>query len=393
MPGFSLPSHYGRTTATGRSNWSTMNPMRCISARLCQRHILRVMETSRRSCFGRRRSFPNSGSNSYPRRRRPLIAGKKIRLSAGAELQYGHLVLAVGARNRELRSPHEEGGIHYIRTLAETARLKERLLSARHVTVVGAGFIGLEFASTARLKGLTVDVIELGQRLMERAVTPEISQFFLRRHERSGVNFHFGTEVAGIERGGGDGRYTIALAQGKKIETDLVVAGIGVNSNTELAASAGLVVNGGIRVAQNLSTSDANISAIGDCVVFPTPYATKPVRIESVQNATDQASCLAARLIGKGAPYRSLPWFWSDQGSDKLQIVGLTHDVDRTVLRGSPETGSFSVFCYAGDRLLGIESVNRAADHVVGRKILERGGSVDPKAAADPGFVLKTLLE
>jgi len=121
---------------------------------------------------------------------------KKIRLSAGAELQYGHLVLAVGARNRELRSPHEEGCIHYIRTLAETARLKERLLSARHVTVVGAGFIGLEFASAARLKGLTVDVIELGQRLMERAVTPEISQFFLRRHERSGVNFHFGTEVA-----------------------------------------------------------------------------------------------------------------------------------------------------------------------------------------------------
>jgi len=318
---------------------------------------------------------------------------KKIRLSAGAELQYGHLVLAVGARNRELRSPHEEGCIHYIRTLAETARLKERLLSARHVTVVGAGFIGLEFASTARLKGLTVDVIELGQRLMERAVTPEISQFFLRRHERSGVNFHFGTEVAGIERGGGDGRYTIALAQGKKIETDLVVAGIGVNPNTELAASAGLVVNGGILVDQNLSTSDANISAIGDCVVFPTPYATKPVRIESVQNATDQARCLAARLVGKGAPYRSLPWFWSDQGSDKLQIVGLTHDVDRTVLRGSPETGSFSVFCYAGDRLLGIESVNRPADHVVGRKILERGGSVDPNAAADPDFVLKTLLE
>jgi len=127
--------------------------------------------------------------------------------------------------------------------------------------------------------------------------------------------------------------------------------------------------------------------------VFPTPYATKPVRIESVQNAMDQARCLAARLVGKGAPYRSLPWFWSDQGSDKLQIVGLTHDVDRTVLRGSPETGSFSVFCYAGDRLLGIESVNRPADHVVGRKILERGGSVDPKAAADPDFVLKTLLE
>src|ERR1700737_619498 len=201
---------------------------------------------------------------------------KKIRLSAGAELQYGHLVLAVGARNRELRSPHEEGCIHYIRTLAETARLKERLLSARHVTVVGAGFIGLEFASAARLKGLTVDVIELGQRLMERAVTPEILQFFLRRHERSGVNFHFGTEVAGIERGGGDGRYTIALAQGKKIETDLVVAGIGVNPNTELAASAGLVVNGGIFVDQNLSTSDANISAIGDCVVFPTPTRPSP---------------------------------------------------------------------------------------------------------------------
>jgi 3-phenylpropionate/trans-cinnamate dioxygenase ferredoxin reductase component len=135
------------------------------------------------------------------------------------------------------------------------------------------------------------------------------------------------------------------------------------------------------------------VSAIGDCVVFPTPHATKPVRIESVQNATDQARCLAARLVGKGAPYRSLPWFWSDQGNDKLQIAGLTHDADQTVLRGSPETGSFSVFSYAGDRLLGIESVNRPADHAVGRKILERGGSVDPKSAADSDFVLKTLLE
>jgi 3-phenylpropionate/trans-cinnamate dioxygenase ferredoxin reductase component len=227
-----------------------------------------------------------------------LIAEKKIRLSAGAELQYGHLVLAVGARNRELRSPHEEGCIHYIRTLAETARLKERLLSARHVTVVGAGFIGLEFASAARLKGFIVDVIELGQRLMERAVTPEISQFFLRRHERSGVNFHFGTEVAGIERGGGDGRYTIALAQGKKIETDLVVAGIDVNPNTELAASAGLVVNDGILVDQNMYN-------------FGCEYIGHR-RLRGVSDALrDQArqnrvcsECNGSGLLSRRAPYR-----------------------------------------------------------------------------------------
>jgi 3-phenylpropionate/trans-cinnamate dioxygenase ferredoxin reductase subunit len=137
----------------------------------------------------------------------------------------------------------------------------------------------------------------------------------------SGVNFHFGTEVTGIERGGGGSRYTIALAQEKKIETDLVVVGIGVNPNTELVASAGLVVNGGILVDQNLSTSNANISPIGDCVAFPTPHATKPVRIKSVQNATDQARCPAVRLVGKRAPYRSLPWFCSDQGNDKLQIA------------------------------------------------------------------------
>jgi len=164
---------------------------------------------------------------------------------------------------------------------------------------VGAGFIGLEFASTARLKGLTVDVIELGQRLMERAVTPEISQFFLRRHERSGVNFHFGTEVAGIERGGGDGRYTIALAQGKKIETDLVVAGIGVNPNTELAASAGLVVNGGILVDQNLSTSDANISAIGDCVVFPTPSRPSPSELSLFRMQRIRPAVSPRALSGK----------------------------------------------------------------------------------------------
>jgi 3-phenylpropionate/trans-cinnamate dioxygenase ferredoxin reductase component len=162
--------------------------------------------------------------------------------------------------------------------------------------------------------------------------------------------------------------------------------------NVELAAEAGLPVASGIIVNEHLLTADANISAIGDCALFASPRFGGSLRLESVQNATDQARCVAARLTGDAKVYDGLPWFWSDQSDDKLQIAGLTAGYDQVVVRGDREACSFSAFCYKQGQLVGIESVNRAADHVFGRKILGLNRSIEPEKAADPGFDLKAAL-
>lgn len=316
---------------------------------------------------------------------------RSVRLASGESLDYAHLVLATGARNRLLQIDGVGDDLHYIRSLKETERLRLQLGDAKRVAVIGAGFIGLEFAATARAKGLEVDVIELAPRVMARAVTADISRFFQQRHEQAGMRFHFGVGVAAIERSDG-AIAALILSNGQRIGVDSIVVGIGVLPNTEIAAEAGLEIASGIVVDQHLRTADPDISAIGDCAVFPSPHAPRLVRIESVQNATDQARCVAARLCGKAAAYDALPWFWSDQGSDKLQIVGLTEGADLTVVRGSAEQGSFSMFCYRNNSLVGIESVNRGADHVLGRKLLGMGRSVSPDHAADLTFDLKSAL-
>jgi 3-phenylpropionate/trans-cinnamate dioxygenase ferredoxin reductase subunit len=259
------------------------------------------------------------------------------------------------------------------------------------VVVVGAGFIGLEFAATARAKGLEVDVVELAPRVMARAVTPEISEFFQRRHSEAGIRLHFGVQATSITSD--EGRVTgVTLSDGRPIAADLVVVGVGVLPNVELAAEAGLPVASGIIVDEHLLTADPNISAIGDCALFMSERFGAPLRLESVQNATDQARCVAARLTGDAKSYDGLPWFWSDQGPDKLQIAGLTTGYDQVVVRGDAGQGSFSAFCYKAGRLIGIESVNRASDHVFGRRILAVDGSIPPEQAADPGFDLKQAL-
>lgn len=315
-------------------------------------------------------------------------AARTLQLGSGATLAYDHLVLATGARNRELSVPGSGDDIGYIRTLAETEALRLRLPQVKHVVIVGAGFIGLEFAATARALGVGVDVIEVAPRIMGRAVTPQVSAFFQARHEASGVRFHFGVGVSEIERR--DGQITaVVLANGTRLDADIVVAGIGVIPNVELAAEAGLAVASGIVVDEHLLTGDPAISAIGDCAAFPSPHAGAVTRIESVQNATDQARCVAARLTGKHETYCSLPWFWSDQGSDKLQIVGLTGACDSTVVRGDPAAGAFSVFCYAGEQLIGIESINRAGDHALGRKVFGAGRNIPAAAAADASVDLR----
>jgi 3-phenylpropionate/trans-cinnamate dioxygenase ferredoxin reductase component len=319
-------------------------------------------------------------------------AARRLLLASGAALDYGHLVLATGARNRLLDIPNANlEAVRYLRILDESEALRQRIVSGQRVVVIGAGFIGLEFAATARAKSLEVDVLELGTRVMARAVTAEISEFFQARHAATGMRIHLGVQATSIESDGTNVT-GVSLSDGRHLPADLVVVGVGVLPNIELAHEAGLPVAAGIIVNEQLLTSDPHVSAVGDCALFASPRFGGSLRLESVQNATDHARCVAARLTGDAKTYDGLPWFWSDQGPDKLQIAGLTTGYDRVVVRGDREQGSFSAFCYKAGQLAGIESVNRAGDHVFGRKILGLNRSIEPEQAADLGFDLKAAL-
>jgi 3-phenylpropionate/trans-cinnamate dioxygenase ferredoxin reductase subunit len=317
---------------------------------------------------------------------------RKVLLSSGQNLDYGHLVFATGARNRLLDIPNASLlDVRYLRILDDSEDLRARLVKAKRVVVIGAGFIGLEFAATARIKGLEVDVLELGSRVMARAVTAEISDYFQKQHADAGVRIRLGVQATSIEA---DGHTVtgVSLSDGRHVPADLVVVGVGVLPNVELAAEAGLSVASGIIVDEYLSTSDPHISAIGDCALFASPRFGGTLRLESVQNAADHARCVAARLTGNPQVYDGQPWFWSDQANDKLQIAGLTTGYDRVVLRGDPAQKAFSAFCYKDGRLVGIESVNRAGDHMFGRRLLAAGGTLDPEKAGDTSFDLKSAL-
>lgn len=321
-------------------------------------------------------------------------SARTVALASGGALPYDHLVLATGSRNRLLTVPGAGlDGVFYLRLRTEADLIRGRLAQARRVVVVGAGFIGLEFASLAASLGLEVTVVEAADRPMARSLSVPMSEHFRQAHEAAGLRLLFGTAVAGVT--GKDSRASGAeTASGAHLPADLVLVGIGVVPNVELAAEAGLAVENGVRVDEYLSTQDEAISAVGDCASYPSPFAGgRRIRLESVQNAVDQGRCLAARLAGRPAAYDAVPWFWSDQGRMKLQMAGLAMGHDEAVLRGDPRSGAFSVFCYGGGRLLGVESVNRPADHMIARRLLARGLAITPAEAADPGLDLKARAQ
>jgi 3-phenylpropionate/trans-cinnamate dioxygenase ferredoxin reductase subunit len=316
-------------------------------------------------------------------------AERRLQLASGGGLAWDHLVLATGARFRPLAAPGAElDGVLPLRTLADADALRERLDQARDVVVVGAGFIGLEFASVAITSGAAVHIIEVTQHPMGRVVSATISRFFTDAHRRWGAKILLGTGVARIL---GDGRRVagVETSDGRHLPADLVLICVGVIPNAELAGKAGLAVDNGIVVDQCLATTAPAIFAVGDCANFPTPFATGRVRLESVQNAVDQARCVAAHIAGKPAPYDKVPWFWSDQGDLKLQIAGITAGHDMAVVRSDPEGGHFSVFCFRAGRLIGVESVNQTADHVVARRLLVGDPELTPQQAADESYDLR----
>jgi 3-phenylpropionate/trans-cinnamate dioxygenase ferredoxin reductase component len=320
---------------------------------------------------------------------------RSVTLESGRSLHYDALVLAVGARNRTLPVKGVElDGVCYLRTDAEAVDIQQRLEHARDIVVVGGGFIGLELAAAARSLGKSVRVLEVQSRLMPRVVSPILSDFYHDVHSGQGVEISLG--VALSEIAGHHGKVSgIVLSDGAVCTANLVLVGIGVVPNIELAQDTGLSVSNGILVDECLRTEDPSIYAVGDCAFHPNPFANPSdggrARIESVQNAVDQAKCVAAAIVGHSEKYRSVPWFWTDQFDIKLQMVGLSGGCEQVVTRGELESRKFSLFYFRGGRLAAVDSVNRPGDHLAGRKLIAAGTVVTPEQAADLNVDLKAL--
>lgn len=317
---------------------------------------------------------------------------QEVELGCGAHIRYDHLVLATGARARALAVPGARlDGVVPLRDLAHAGEVRRRLQTAKHIVVVGAGFIGLEIAAIARAMGIETRVLEVADRALKRALSAATGQFLADAHMAQGAQFHFSTALAEII--GRDGKVcAVTTADGQRFEADLVIVGVGVEPNCKLAQEAQLAVSNGIVVDRHLLTEDPAISAIGDCALYPSAFYPHPVRVESVQNAVDQARCVAARLAGKPVPYHKVPWFWSDQGANKLQIAGIAAETDSAVVRGDMATGKFSVFRFRDRRLSGVESVNQPGEHLTARKLLDKAVPLTQEQAADTGVSLAALL-
>ncbi|HSV83468.1 MAG TPA: FAD-dependent oxidoreductase [Ramlibacter sp.] len=311
-------------------------------------------------------------------------------LRAGEPVPYDRLVLATGSRPRRL--PAEAGGlldgVHAVRSRDDVDALATELLPDRHLLVVGGGYVGLEAAAVAIQKGLRVTVVEFASRILARVAAPETARLVRELHERRGVRF---LEGRGVERLlGTEGRVHAALlTDGTELGVDCVVAGIGIEPATALAASAGIRCDNGISVDAHGRTSAPQVWAAGDCASFP--WRGARIRLESVQNAIDQAEAVALDILGRPQPYDPVPWFWSDQYDSKLQIAGLGAGHDCIVLREGPGKAR-SVWYFQGSRLCAVDAIDDARSYLVGRQMLQAGLSPEPHAVRDPAFDLRSLL-
>jgi len=332
-----------------------------------------------------------------------LITGKRavaidrtrciVGLEDDSVIQYEHLVLATGARNRPLPVPGADlQGVFFLRTLDEAHALRERMATAKRAVVIGAGFIGLEFAASAAKTGIAVTVVDVADRPMARALSKSMSAVFAREHANMGIQLQFNTQVLRLL--GASGHVTgVETVDGQTLSADIVVVGIGVIPNVELAATCDLPIQNGVIVDEVMLTGDPSISAIGDVAAHRNVYSQDArTRLESVQNASDQARCVASRIVGKPHRYDALPWFWSNQGNLKLQMCGLPTNGCEEVVRGDVNSTACSVFLFHQGKLTGVESLNRAAEHMQARKLLTGRVAVTPQQAADATFDLKSLL-
>jgi 3-phenylpropionate/trans-cinnamate dioxygenase ferredoxin reductase subunit len=309
----------------------------------------------------------------------------------GRTLGYDQLALTTGSVPRRLPASigGDLDGVHVVRTLADVDRMAPDLAPGAHVLVVGGGYIGLEAAAVAAGKGLEVTLVEMADRILQRVAARVTSDYFRALHLGHGVEIREGT---GLTRLTGTGRVSGAiLSDGSQIEVSAVIVGVGIAPATALAEAAGLALDNGIRTDAQGRTSDPAIWAAGDCASFP--WRGGRIRLESVQNAIDQAECVAANMLGADMDYVPQPWFWSDQYDVKLQIAGLNTGYDHVVVRDGDRPGSVSHWYYADQTLLAVDAMNDPRAYMVGKRLIEGGMSPAPAQIADSTTDLKALLK
>lgn len=320
------------------------------------------------------------------------LAGRRLVLKERAPFAFDRLVLATGSRPRLLPVDGSGlSGIISLREVADARLIRELSAACTDVVVLGGGFIGLEIAATLRAAGRNVTVIEAADRLLGRVVGAPIGQHVRQRLADLGVRILTGATVSRLE--GDKGHVSAAVTSaGEPIPAQLVIVGVGVVPNVELAQQAGIAVANGIRVDHQMRTSVPEVLSVGDVASYRHWFTGADVRLESVQNATDQARLAARTITGGSDSYGAVPWFWSDIGDMKLQMVGLTTGADNHLVVGEPLENRFSVYHFAGDRLVAVESVNRPADHMLGRKMLGAGFSPSREMVAEGADALKAAL-
>jgi len=318
-------------------------------------------------------------------------AARTVMLADGERIAYAKLALATGGRARRLDLPGaDKPNVHYVRTIADIRRLREQFIAGHRLVVIGGGYIGLEAAAVGIKKELYVTVVEALPRLLARVTGPEMSEYYRAVHSRHGVDVRLGAGVQALE--GVERVDSVVLSDGSRLPADVVIVGIGLQPNVELAAQAGLAVDNGIVVDAFAQTSDADIVAIGDCANHEHEFLARRVRLESVPSASEQARVAAATICGQRHPHEGVPWFWSDQYNLKLQMVGLSDGYDQVVLRGLPDSDSFSAFYLRDAVVIAVDTVNRPRDFVLGKKMVAGRMRLSPADLADESVDLKPLV-
>ena len=304
------------------------------------------------------------------------IKKQKVILGSGEEIKYKKLVIATGSKLKKI-TPEEDEKIIYLNSMSKAINLKKRLEEHKSIGIIGAGYIGLEVAATAKKMDLKTTLFEAEKRIMQRSASDEIASFIKSYHEKMGVEFKLGSLVQKITT---EDSLRIVLNDGQISEPDFVVIGVGVQAACDIAQEAGIDCNNGILVDENCLTSEENIYAAGDCVNYYFSRYGSRQRLESVQNAIDQATTVSASIMGAPITYKSIPWFWSDQYDLKIQIAGLSQDSDLLVTRGNKNDCKFSVCHFKNSRLMAVECVNDQKTFMLGKKLIEAESKITPEA-------------
>lgn len=317
---------------------------------------------------------------------------KQLQLEDGMTMDYDKLVLTTGARVRKIDIPGVDlDGVFYLRDLNDAQQIKLFTGDNKRAVIIGGGYIGLETASALRKLGMQVTVLEAMPRILQRVTAPEVAAFYARIHKEEGVEIV--ADVQAISISGDKQVQSVQCHNGTEYKADLVIIGVGVIPNTALAEQAGLTIDNGIVVDEYARTSDENILAAGDCTSHYNPIYQRHLRLESVQNALDQATVAASTICGNLNPYSALPWFWSDQYDLKLQIAGLSQGYTDVVVRGDIEgSRSFAAFYMREGKLLAVDAVNRPQDFMFGKRLILQGNQLDPEQLANDSLPLKTLI-